>query len=159
MHDAIREAHELIGATLRDPRTQRQGKVVGMDLGREQPAIYVLWQESAAAERIAMEPDDFRALMEHLRARMGIPPQRGTLDRSTPDSSTPDMSSHHKNSRHKSTSHKRSSDSRTKDPRGKEKARSDSRQATPSRDSQHAVQKDVASSTTTDDAIQRSAQG
>lgn len=154
MHDAIREAHELIGATLRDPRTQRQGKVVGMDLGREQPAIYVLWQESAAAERIAMEPDDFRALMEHLRARMGIPPQRGTSDRSTPD-----MSSHHKNSRHKSTSHKRSSDSRAKDPRGKEKARSDSRQATPSRDSQHAVQKNVASSTTTDDAIQRSAQG
>ncbi|MGO2502864.1 MAG: hypothetical protein ACTH7C_07020 [Cobetia marina] len=71
MHDAIREAHELIGATLRDPGTQRQGRVVGMDLGREQPAIYVLWQESAAAERIDMTPDDFRSLLEHSRARGG----------------------------------------------------------------------------------------
>ncbi|AZV30708.1 hypothetical protein [Cobetia sp. ICG0124] len=69
MHDAIREAHELIGATLRDPGTQRQGRVVGMDLGRVQPAIYVLWQESAAAERIDMTPDDFRSLLEHSRAR------------------------------------------------------------------------------------------
>lgn len=83
MHDAIREAHELIGATLRDPRTQCQGKVVGMDLGREQPAIYVLWQEGGAAERIDMAADDFMALLEHLRARL---PAKASSARQVKDS-------------------------------------------------------------------------
>ncbi|WP_158774536.1 hypothetical protein [Cobetia sp. L2A1] len=134
MHDAIREAHELIGATLRDPRTQRQGKVVGMDLGREQPAIYVLWQESAAAERIAMEPDDFRALMEHLRTRLGVSQQQRHSDEGA-------------------------STSREKQSREKTPVRSDSRRKVSSGDERHSAQQGSHSSTATDDIIPRSAQG
>lgn len=130
MHDAIREAHELIGATLRDPRTQREGKVVGMDLGREQPAIYVLWQESAAAERIGMEPDDFRALLEHLRARLPVKAPSAQQD---------------KDSR-QSRRHKRKAPRTTAKPAGEG---NDGRSGAP----------DAPSSALIDDAMPRSAQG
>ena len=130
MHDAIREAHELIGATLRDPRTQREGKVVGMDLGREQPAIYVLWQESVAAERIGMEPDDFRALLEYLRARLPVKAPSAQQD---------------KDSR-QSRRHKRKAPRATAQPAGEG---NDGRSGAP----------DAPSSALIDDAMPRSAQG
>ncbi|MDI4659809.1 MULTISPECIES: hypothetical protein [Cobetia] len=147
MHDAIREAHELIGATLRDPRTQREGKVVGMDLGREQPAIYVLWQESAAAERIGMEPDDFRALLEHLRARLPVKAPSARQD---------------KDSR-QSRRHKRKASRATAQPAGESnEGRSGTPDASPSGSepvTSRAASSRPSSSALIDDAMPRSAQG
>ncbi|MBZ9540362.1 hypothetical protein KGQ90_15695 [Modicisalibacter tunisiensis] len=62
MRDCVAQAHLLIGATLRDPERQREGRVVGVDQTREAPALWILWVEGAGAERVVMSHRELAAL-------------------------------------------------------------------------------------------------
>ncbi|MBZ9566204.1 hypothetical protein [Modicisalibacter tunisiensis] len=63
----------MIGATLRDPERQREGRVVGVDQTREAPALWILWVEGAGAERVVMSHRELAALAAGCTGA-GVPP-------------------------------------------------------------------------------------
>lgn len=64
MRDSVAQAHLLIGATLRDPQRQREGRVVGVDQTRDVPALWMVWSDQARAERVTLSRPELSRLVE-----------------------------------------------------------------------------------------------
>ncbi|MBZ9557714.1 MULTISPECIES: hypothetical protein [unclassified Modicisalibacter] len=64
MRDSVAQAHLLIGATLRDPQRQREGRVVGVDQTRDVPALWLVWSDQSRAERVTLSRPELSRLVE-----------------------------------------------------------------------------------------------
>lgn len=64
------DIHHLLGATLRDSRQVREGRVVGIDQShKHDPIIHIMWQGERQAERVAMTEQQLEQLMAACCAR------------------------------------------------------------------------------------------
>ncbi|MCM5704991.1 hypothetical protein [Larsenimonas salina] len=60
---------QLLGATLKDSRCDRSGKVTGIDQCGDYPIIDVLWEDAERPEQVVMTHDHLAALVEASRRR------------------------------------------------------------------------------------------
>lgn len=63
------DVHHLLGATLRDNRQVREGRVVGIDQSHASPIVHILWAGERAVERVAMSVQQLEQLMAACSAR------------------------------------------------------------------------------------------
>jgi len=64
MQDTIINAHRLIGENIREPETERRGRIVGVDQSRSVPFIFVIWQQQSGIQRFELTRDELRQLAD-----------------------------------------------------------------------------------------------
>lgn len=57
------DVHHLLGATLRDSRQAREGRVVGIDQSHANPVVHILWSGERNVERVTLSTQQLERLM------------------------------------------------------------------------------------------------
>lgn len=84
MNETRINAHRLIGESVREPKQQYSGRIVGVDQSRAEPVLFVIWQDQPGIHRIELTFDELRELSQACE-------QRETLKSSVTDDEAPDV--------------------------------------------------------------------